>query len=213
MENLDRSVVAVRASSTEVLVSWRSLGLDPDGLGFNVYRSTDGGEYTRLNGDVLLEGTNFVDTTADTSKDNSYRVRPVLGGQEEQPSRAFTLPAGNAVEPAVRIPLEAGGPIKFLWVGDLDGDGAYDYVIDRQTAPQQLQAYKSDGTLLWEMSMGPNSLDQDNIEGGTAHNPAYRNGMTLKGYVQSSNVDYFLGHDMVTPPQPNISYAGPGPRK
>jgi hypothetical protein len=44
-----------------------------------------------------------------------------------------------------------------------------------------------------------------------AHNPAYRNGMTLKGYLQSSNVDYFLGHRMATPPQPNISYAGPQP--
>lgn len=180
MENLDRGVVAVRASSTEVLVSWRSLGLDPDGLGFNVYRSTDGGEFTRLNGDVLLEGTNFVDTTANTSKENSYRVRAVLGQQEEPPSKAFTLAAGNAVEPAVRIPLEAGGPIKFLWVGDLDGDGAYDYVIDRQTAPQQLQAYKSDGSLLWEMSMGPNSLDQDNIEGGSATlNVGHNDGVTV----------------------------------
>lgn len=47
-----------------------------------------------------------------------------------------------------------------------------------------------------------------------AHNPAYRNAMTLKGYLQSSNVDYFLGHDMVAPPVPNIRYAGNGhPRK
>lgn len=42
-----------------------------------------------------------------------------------------------------------------------------------------------------------------------AHNPAYRNGLTLKGYLQSSNVDYFLGHGMTAPPQPRIRYAGP----
>src|SRR5688572_11241097 len=34
MENLGRGVVAVRSSNTNVLVSWRLLGLDPDGIGF-----------------------------------------------------------------------------------------------------------------------------------------------------------------------------------
>ncbi|GAB4006388.1 hypothetical protein GCM10029992_56900 [Glycomyces albus] len=41
MEDLGRGVVAVR-SDNSVLVSWRLLGLDPDDIGFNVYRSTDG---------------------------------------------------------------------------------------------------------------------------------------------------------------------------
>nr|WP_030106480.1 hypothetical protein [Actinoalloteichus caeruleus] len=41
-----------------------------------------------------------------------------------------------------------------------------------------------------------------------AHNPAYRNGMTLKGYPQSHHLDYFLGADMAPPPRPNIRYAG-----
>jgi hypothetical protein len=38
------------------------------------------------------------------------------------------------------------------------------------------------------------------------HNPAYRNAMTLHGYMQSHEVDYFLGYNMDTPPQPNIRY-------
>lgn len=41
-----------------------------------------------------------------------------------------------------------------------------------------------------------------------AHNPAYRKDMTVNGYVQSHHVDYFLGHDMETPPRPNIYYVG-----
>ncbi|KAL6233520.1 hypothetical protein BDW75DRAFT_231886 [Aspergillus navahoensis] len=41
-----------------------------------------------------------------------------------------------------------------------------------------------------------------------AHNPAYRNSMTLKGYMQSHSIDYFLGHDMETPAKPNIRYVG-----
>ncbi|MFH9619014.1 hypothetical protein ACH4MM_35655 [Streptomyces pratensis] len=32
-----------------------------------------------------------------------------------------------------------------------------------------------------------------------AHNPAYRNDMTVKGYMRSHEVDYFLGHGMNEP--------------
>ncbi|MET8981902.1 hypothetical protein ABZX85_40540 [Streptomyces sp. NPDC004539] len=168
MENLGRGVVAVRSGPAQVLVSWRLLGLDPAGIGFHVYRSTAGGAYTRLTANPLTAGTNYTDTTADLTKSNSYRVTPVTGGQEQPPSDAFTLTANHATEPVVRIPLRPGGPVKFAWVGDLDGDGAYDYVIDRQTSPQTLEAYRSDGTFLWQVNLGPNSLNQDNIEPGSS---------------------------------------------
>jgi len=39
-----------------------------------------------------------------------------------------------------------------------------------------------------------------------AHNPAYRNSMTVKGYIQSNHVDYFLGAGMAQPPRPRITY-------
>jgi hypothetical protein len=168
MENLDRGVVAVRSSSG-ILISWRLLGLDPAGTGFNVYRSTDaGGTYTKINASVLTGGTNYLDSTANTAVDNRYRVRPVLNGAETAASGSFTLTANHATEPVVRIPLRAGGPVKFLWVGDLTGDGNYDYVIDRQTSPQTVEAYRNDGRFLWSINMGPNSTNQDNIEPGSA---------------------------------------------
>jgi len=168
MENLGRGVVAVRSGTTQVLVSWRLLGLDPDGIGFHVYRSTAGGTYTRLTATALTGGTNYVDTTADLTRSNSYRVTPVVAGQEQAPSGAFTLTAGHATEPVVRVPIRSGGPVKFVWVGDLDGDGEYDYVVDRQTSPQTLEAYRGDGTFLWTMNLGPNSVNQDNIEPGSS---------------------------------------------
>jgi rhamnogalacturonan endolyase len=168
MENLGRGVVAVRSSSTSVLVSWRLLGLDPPGIGFNVYRSTAGGAFAKLNPSVLTGGTNFVDSTANLAQANSYRVTPVTGGVEQPPSRAFTLTANHATEPVVRVPLRSGGAVKFVWVGDLDGDGEYDYVLDRQTSPQRIEAYRGNGQFLWEVNMGPNSTNQDNIEGGSS---------------------------------------------
>lgn len=168
MESLGRGVVAVRSSNTNVLVSWRLLGLDPNGIGFNVYRSTAGGAEVKLNSAVLTGGTNFTDSTADLTRANSYRVRPVIDGAEQPPSGAFTLTANHATEPVVRVPLRSGGPVKFVWVGDLDGDGEYDYVLDRQTSPQTLEAYRRDGQFLWSVNMGPNSTNQNNIEGGSA---------------------------------------------
>ncbi|MGP3982475.1 rhamnogalacturonan lyase family protein [Streptomyces sp. KR80] len=180
MENLGRGVVAVRSSNTGVLVSWRLLGLDPDGIGFNVYRSTAAGPEVKLNSAVLTGGTNFVDSTADLTRSNSYRVRPVVNGAEQPPSGAFTLTANHAVEPVVRLPLRAGGPVKFVWVGDLDGDGEYDFVLDRQTSPQTLEAYRRDGQLLWSVNMGPNSTNQNNIEGGSSTiNVGHNDGVTV----------------------------------
>ncbi|WP_205327145.1 carbohydrate-binding protein [Glycomyces sp. YM15] len=167
MEDLDRGVVAVR-NGGNVLVSWRLLGLDPDGIGFNVYRSAGGGSEVKLNSSPLTGGTNYLDRAANLSQSNTYRVAPVVGGVEQERSPGFTLTANHADEPAVRIPLRAGGPINFTWVGDLDGDGAYDYVVDRQTSPQKIEAYSSKGVFLWEVNMGHNSTNQNNIEGGSS---------------------------------------------
>ncbi|MBE1491043.1 rhamnogalacturonan lyase family protein [Plantactinospora soyae] len=168
MESLGRGVVAVRSSGTQVLVAWRLLGLDPAGIGFNVYRSTGGGASVKLNPSVLTGGTNYTDTSANLGQSNAYHVRPVINGVEQASSGAFTLTGNHATEPVVRVPLRAGGAVKFVWVGDLDGDGEYDYVLDRQTSPQTVEAYRSNGQFLWSVNMGPNSTDQDNIEGGSA---------------------------------------------
>lgn len=177
MENLGRGVTAVRASNTNVFISWRLLGLDPAGIGFNVYRGS-----TKLNGSVLTAGTNFTDTSANLSVANTYSVRPVIGGVEQASGGSFTLRANQAIEPIVRVPLvpaPEGYYTKFIWVGDLDGDGEYDYVIDR-LAPfdpenndiglgnQFLEGYRRDGTRLWRIDMGPNSRNTYNIEPGSS---------------------------------------------
>ncbi|MBT2250314.1 hypothetical protein JHV56_16565 [Arthrobacter sp. BHU FT2] len=158
----------MRASTTDVLISWRLLGLDPEGIGFHVYRSSNGGPAVQLTDQPLTAGTNFTDTGADLTVENRYSVREVVQGVEGKRSEQFTLSANHAIEPVVRVPLQAGAPVKYVWVGDLDGDGSYDYVLDRHDVQQSLEAYRSNGDLLWRIHMGPNSVDQDNIEGGSA---------------------------------------------
>ena len=40
MEKLNRGVVAVNQGEGKAFVSWRMFGTDPDGIAFNVYRTT-----------------------------------------------------------------------------------------------------------------------------------------------------------------------------
>jgi hypothetical protein len=169
MENLGRGVVAVRVSEDEVLVTWRLLGLDPSDIGFNVYRSSDSSDAELLNDEPLTStmGTNFLDTTADASAENTYWVRSVVDDEESDDSGSFTLAANNDVEPVIRILIKDTGAIKFVWVGDLDGDGEYDFVLDRTNTQQSIEGYASNGTFLWEVQLGPNSENQDNIEPGS----------------------------------------------
>jgi len=173
MERLDRGVVATRVNATSAFVSWRSLALDTSALSFNLYRSTAGGTATKVNATPITGGTNWSDAGADLSKANAWFVRPVLAGQELTASGSYTLSANADQEPVLRIPLKSSSPlsgfaIKWCWVGDLDGDGEYDFVLDRLAAGQQqyLEAYKRDGTMLWRAGLGASSIDPDNIEPG-----------------------------------------------
>ncbi|MCX3292504.1 hypothetical protein OR263_38400 [Streptomyces sp. NEAU-H22] len=47
MENPGRGVAAVRSGESDVMVSWRLLGLDPENIGFNVYRATGEGDWRK----------------------------------------------------------------------------------------------------------------------------------------------------------------------
>lgn len=173
MEKLDRGVVAVRTGTNNVFISWRVLGLDASTTTFNVYRSTNGATAVKLNASPLGV-SNYADTSANSASVYTYTVRPVIGGTEQAVSIPFTLAAAGAWEPAVRIPIRSlpGYTIHFVWVGDLDGDGEYDYVLDRlptsTTDSQKIEAYTRTGTLLWVVDLGPNSVNPDNIEPGSS---------------------------------------------
>lgn len=170
MERLNRGVVAVRSGSS-VFISWRLLGLDPSGIGFNIYRSANGGAAVKLNSSVLTAGTNYTDNAANLTQSNSYYVKPVVNGAEQTASGAYTLVANAADKPCFTVPLRAGTLIHFVWVGDLDGDGEYDYVVDRldwNGGGCKIEAYKRDGTFLWDVDYGPNSVNMDNISPGSA---------------------------------------------
>lgn len=187
MERLGRGMITLRTNSTQIYVGWRLLGNDPQDLAFNLYRSSNGAAAVKINGSPLTATTDYLDTPASPATNSySYSVKPVINNVEVPDiwanplSGPATLPLNAIIRqylPVALQPTPDDGPtvsykVKFCWVGDLDGDGEYDFVVDRYNptvdARQWLQAYKRDGSLLWQMNMGPNSVNHYNIEPGSS---------------------------------------------
>ena len=165
MEYLSRGVSAV-SNGKGVFVSWRLLADDPADIAFNVYRTTDG-KTVKLN-DAPTGGTNFTDSKADLKKDQTYTVKAVIGGKEFDTDGSDTLPANSTANVRI-VNIRKGSTIHFVWVGDFDGDGVYDYLVDRCSDDhQKLEAYKSDGTFLYTIDMGYQSENKNNISPGAS---------------------------------------------
>ncbi len=168
MENLGRGLVAVRSSGSQVFVSWRILGLEFNaGTKYNLYRGS-----TRVASDLNV--SNYVDNT---SANSTYQVAAVVGGSEQAKcpqASVTTYIQGSNTLPAQRVQIRNTGGYtpNLIWPGDLDGDGEYDFVFDKQpddaTQPILLEAYRRDGTFLWQLNCGPNSVNKDNIEPGSS---------------------------------------------
>jgi rhamnogalacturonan endolyase len=168
-ERLHRGIVVVRQDERSAFISWRLLKEDPANVGFNVYRSTGRGKPTKLNQVVLTTVTWFVDDGADFTKINEWFVRPVVNGKELNDSERYTLPAGTPPRSYITVPLKTpeGYSPNDGSVGDLDGDGEYEFVIHMtgrgrdnshrgMTDEPILHAYEMDGTLLWSINLGKN---------------------------------------------------------
>ena len=163
MEKLGRGVVVLHSATSQAYIGWRLLATDPSDVGFNLYRSANGAAGVKLNPLPLTNTTDYLDTGANFTVSNAWYVVAVTNGVEAIPSAAYGLGANPPVRQYVPIPLVVPGAftpydVKFCWVGDFDGDGEYDFLVDRQSTTayknQFLQAYKRDGTFLWQMDMG-----------------------------------------------------------
>lgn len=170
-EKIDRGVVATTVSETEVYVGWRLLKSDPEDVAFNVYRQDVGlGDFRKVNEKPITGSTNFLDASASGGHGYRYKVTTVSGGAERETAGqayVFTL-AGN--QPWFAIKLKDEVTLKRVGIGDLDGDGAYDFVLQhpdfnvdpyhrpgywkRSPEPYKLDAYSSQGRFLWRHDMG-----------------------------------------------------------
>lgn len=183
MEKLSRGVVAMRTASDQVFVSWRMFGTDPDDILFNLYRDS-----------ILIlstDKTNFIDTT---TINGTYMVKPVINDVEGEVEGSYEMPENTSVQQHISIPLQQIGDfyVHYAWVGDLDGDGEYDYIISRHSNEEltpKIEAYLRDGTFLWRVDMGENSIKKAN----TNDNPSAAIGPTgnTAGFRDNDNITVY----------------------
>jgi rhamnogalacturonan endolyase len=171
-ENLGRALVAYRTSSGNVCVTWRYLETDALDLAFNIYKGN-----TKLNATPLAVSTFY--TYAETDRGElKYSLKSVTDGVENPENLAsYTLQStdNGGGNPYIQIPMkQIEGDAGYTYspndasFADLDGDGEMEIVIHRVgpnakdnsqsgvTEPPVFQAYKLDGTFMWEINLGVN---------------------------------------------------------
>lgn len=175
-ENLDRGVIALRTPQG-AYVSWRLLASDPANVAFNVFRRVDGKSEEKLNPEPIVQTCDFGDSGVPETGIVSYRVVPL---RRVKPAGETVLAPATEDTPHVTIKLrEPELQANRVAVGDLDGDGACDFVIKHPNVGKdpfhtfwvpsdttyKLDAYTSRGEFLWRRDLGWA------IEAGTWYSP------------------------------------------
>ncbi|MFR7720072.1 MAG: hypothetical protein ACLU0Y_02405 [Hominilimicola sp.] len=176
MEKLDRGTVAVKTNGG-VYLSWRLLGTESlTNQAFDIYRDSEkiyttgehdatcytdskgtaDNKYTVVPKGEAIDKTEAVDvwTTNTTYKGRSVAYKDI----------AFKVPDGGKTPKDEEYTYTAND----MSVGDLDGDGEYEYIVKWDpsnskdnsvkgyTGKVYLDAYELDGTLLWRIDLGVN---------------------------------------------------------
>jgi rhamnogalacturonan endolyase len=170
-EKIDRGVIALSVDANTAYIGWRYLKSDPDDISFNVYRKEVGfTDWQKINDLPVKSTTDYLDKSAKPGKAYRYMVKSLKGGKEENTPGEATLFKLTVSQPYVSIKLKDKIQIKRLGIGDLDGDGAFDFVLQspdfnvdpyympgywqRSPEPYTLDAYSSKGKWLWSYDMG-----------------------------------------------------------
>jgi rhamnogalacturonan endolyase len=169
-EFLDRGAVAVPAIDGKgVLVSWRKLYDDADGLAFNLYR--DG---KKLNAKPIMTANDFLDASGSAA--SVYEVRGVAKGKETSLQKGVKVWADGYLSIPLNKPADGKTPDGKTYsytandasIGDLDGDGRYEIILKWDptnshdnsqggyTGNVFIDAYTLDGKQLWRIDLGRN---------------------------------------------------------
>ncbi len=178
-EKLGRGLVALELEDGSVFLSWRLFDTDDEDIAFEIKRRSL--SQTDSQGIDLTEGkpyrlTNFTDKSL--GKDaigNTYIYELYKAGKKTNSATSERLgefsitPAGKG-KPYISIALNGDYDFQKVGIADLDGDGAYEYIIKqpnfntdpyqhpgywkRSTTTYKIEAYRLDGTMMWRYDMG-----------------------------------------------------------
>lgn len=174
LEKLNRGLVAVKVKNG-IFLSWRLMLWEVDGAekerltgaNFIVYRN---GKKIAL----VTESTNYLDKEG--TAEDFYSVAPVSAEKEQKACEAVRPWQNEYLDLPLKKPADGVTPkgdsysyrANDMSVGDVDGDGEYEYIVKWDPDNSQdvsikgytgsclLDCYRLDGTLLWRLDMGPN---------------------------------------------------------
>ncbi len=175
VEKLNRGIVALPVENKEVYIAWRLLETDNESVAFNVYRVSGSNSPELLNDNPVISTTDFVDRDPVKKGTSSYFVRTFVNGVEGAPSENTIVSLPTEADSYISVKLNGDYGANKAAIGDLDGDGQYEYVIKKPNIsydpwagdgnerrglwqPSQetykLEAYRMDGTMMWQYDMG-----------------------------------------------------------
>ncbi len=167
-EKMDRGFIAIPQEKGGVYLGWRLLKTDPPNCGFNLYRQTGDDQEIKLNNAPLTDTTDFVDAHAPLDKPNRWYLRWAAAKPQTNALASVCLPANPPLRKYIAIPFNGDYICNRVAIADLNGDGAYDFVIKqpeqvcdpgvwrKSETPWKVEAYLSDGTFLWRKDLGWN---------------------------------------------------------
>lgn len=174
METLTRGLVAVKTSSG-IFTSWRILGTEYYDTEYNLYR--DG----QLVNDEPLQVSNYLD--ADGDETSTYTVSAIVRGVEQKPCAEVDVWSQQYLEIPMGVIYSRNGTdlstdyiLNDACAADLDGDGEMEVIVKRLYNNEDLfyatndsafsffEAYKLDGTRLWQIDIGPNMISSGHVE-------------------------------------------------
>jgi rhamnogalacturonan endolyase len=169
-EKLNRGMLALSQGEGKVYLGWRLLKNDPENVAFNVYRSTAGATPVKLNEQPVTRTTDFVDGKAPMDQANAWFIKPIVDGKEREASERAELAAQAPVQRYKSFALkEDVRGVAMVAIGDLDGDGTYDFVVkhpgggkDPGRVGPNRGSYKYDGyngktgQFMWRINLGFN---------------------------------------------------------
>ncbi len=177
-----RRTVAMALPSGAVFLGWRYLESDGTGCRYRVFRAegTQGGAFEEIAAVGQSMGTNFTDPGTLAGKTYRYYVATPAGNSDTVRVRTSAEGSGGCIV----IPTRTDSSFLKLTVGDLDGDGRFEYVLHQPNShkdpwnyripdgiepvdgkddgpftlqednPFKVEAYNLDGELVWSHRLG-----------------------------------------------------------
>ncbi len=177
VERFDRGLTArLSEDGKGIYLNWRLLADDPQDARFHIYRRTKG-HVKRLTSRPVTRTTDFIDRHP-VNGPAEYRAVPAGTARDKEASQWIAADFRVLQQAPRYTSFRTKGDVGKLGIGDLDGDGAFEYIVRTPAtgvdpgvqgrhydSVYTIAAYRRDGTRMWSYSLG------EGVEPGVWYSP------------------------------------------